>query len=271
MSRINNVVFIHGWGLNKAVWNNYLHAFSERFPALNVFNLDIPGYGDLASSDSDADLVGLAKSCLEQAPAQAVWVGWSLGGMIAMQAALLSQQAESKVDNAGDEQRAIQGLQLINTTPKFVYSDDWASGVDIEIFRKFSADLSRDYAKTLASFLLLQAGSGQGARQLARDAQNAISVFDKPTKATLTQGIECLANCDLRAQLTDLRIPSQVVCGKLDRVTKPSSSHALAELLASELVEIHSGHAPFLTHQTQMLDCFSTFLESLRLGVGECL
>jgi len=89
MSFVENVVFVHGWGLNKAVWGDYIVAFKSRFPNLNVHNIDIPGYGDQAHVDSTESLEELARACLKQAPKNAVWVGWSLGGMITMQAALL--------------------------------------------------------------------------------------------------------------------------------------------------------------------------------------
>ena len=258
MLLIENVVFVHGWGLNKAVWGDYIEAFMSRFPNLNVHNIDIPGYGDQAHVDSTANLEELARACLEQAPKNAVWIGWSLGGMITMQAALLG------VENNNQQ---IQAMQLINSTPKFVQSDDWACGVDIEIFRKFSADLARDYSKTLSTFLLLQAGASRGARQLARDAQEAISRYDNPSEVTLSKGIDCLAMSDLRNQLQLLTQPSQVVLGKLDRVTKPDSSLNLAALLGADLIEVSSGHAPFMTHEAEMLNAFEVLLNKVEQGL----
>ena len=258
MSVINDVVFVHGWGLNKAVFSDYIQSFKQRFPSIAVHTLDVLGYGDLAHENSTADLEALAKSCLDQAPKHAVWVGWSLGGMIAMQAALF--------DLIADEPR-IQGLQLINSTPKFVQSSDWPSGVDIAIFRRFSADLARDYNKTLSTFLLLQAGSSKGARQLAREAEQAVSQYANPSEITLSKGIDCLANSDLREALTKLKITTQVVLGSLDRVTRPESSVELAKILGAQLVEIKSGHAPFMTHKPEMLDAFESLLQSIESQV----
>ena len=231
---IENVALIHGWGLNKAIWLEYVAALQQRLPAIKFHLIDIPGYGDLTDIDSPVCIKELAKACLNQAPEQALWVGWSLGGMIAMQAALLEQNS-----------LRIQALQLINASPKFVQSDDWPSGVDIAIFEKFCNELSNDYERTLSMFLLLQAGASKGSRALARDAQKAISEYPNPSKITLRQGIECLAEVDLRDQITQLRLPIQVISGSLDRVTKPESSHALAKMISSELIEMHAGHAPF--------------------------
>ena len=250
---VSDVVFIHGWGLNKAVWGEYHQAFSERFPQLRVHNLDIPGYGDLVEQSSSADLIDLAKACIDQAPSNAIWVGWSLGGMIAMQAALLL--------NEGVSDKQIHALQIINSTPKFVQSDDWPSGVDITIFEKFSADLAADYQSTLATFLLLQAGANKGARTQARNAHKAIAQYKDPSESVLMNGIACLAECDLRTQLQEIKQVTQVVFGTLDRVTKPESSRQLAAMLDADLVEIHSGHAPFMTHEEPMLDAFSRLLQ----------
>ena len=257
---INDIVLAHGWGLNKSVFSQYAKALEGRFPEINVHSLDIPGYGALAGQDSSSDIKELASQCLQQAPEKALWVGWSLGGMIAMQAALLDVEQGRK---------RVQGLQIINAAPKFVQSDDWPSGVDIAVFEKFSQALAKDYSRSLKSFLLLQAGSSEGARQLARETQELIAQYPNPSALTLNQGIECLASVDLRSELLKLKLPMQIVSGSLDRVTMPASSRALAEMLSAALVEIHSGHAPFLTHTEEMLDQFEVFVKQFTVGVNE--
>ncbi len=252
---INDIALVHGWGLNKAIWHKYAEALQKKMPALTFHLIDIPGYGELADQDSPSCIKELAKACLAQAPEQALWVGWSLGGMIAMQAALLDLEEPLS--------SRVQALQLINATPKFVQSDDWSSGVDIAIFDKFCDELSNDYERTLGMFLLLQAGASKGSRALARDAQAAISQYSNPSKITLRRGIECLANVDLRAPLAGLSVPAQVISGALDRVTKPESSRALSQMMGSELVEMHSGHAPFLTDVEFMLETFERFVSNV--------
>ena len=275
--KIENVVLVHGWGLNKAIWQRYVAVLQERLPTLKFHLIDIPGYGELAHIDSPACIKELARGCLEQAPDQALWVGWSLGGMIALQAALFDLEPSAnkeqeplanKEPSANNEPSAdkkltvkrVQALQLINATPKFVQSDDWPSGVDIAIFDKFCNELSSDYERTLGMFLLLQAGASKGSRALARDAQQAISQYANPSKLSLRRGIECLADVDLRSQLEMLSLPTQIISGSLDRVTKPESSRALSQMMPSELVELHGGHAPFLTNVDSMLESFERFV-----------
>ena len=299
---IENVALVHGWGLNKAIWLKYVAVLQEHLPTLKFHLIDIPGYGELAHIDSPACIKELARGCLEQAPEQAMWVGWSLGGMIALQAALFDlEPSAKKVPSANEEQvpsaepsaneeqepsaqkepsaherkepsadkrfsaKRVQALQLINATPKFVQADDWPSGVDIAIFDKFCNELSSDYERTLGMFLLLQAGASKGSRALARDAQQAISQYANPSELSLRRGIECLADVDLRSQLEMLSLPTQIISGSLDRVTKPESSRALSQMVPSELIELHSGHAPFLTNVDSMLKNFERFLNRVEV------
>lgn len=255
---INDVVLVHGWGLNKAIWRDYVERLQLRFTNIRFHLIDIPGYGELSHKDSSADIKKLTEECLAQAPDHALWVGWSLGGMVALQAAFTDLGVKSPA--------RVQALQLINVTPKFVQATDWLSGVDITIFDKFCNELAQDYDRTLGMFLLLQAGAARGARLLARNAQSAIQQYPKPSELTLRRGIQCLASIDLRADVTNLSLPTQVVSGTLDRVTMPESCRALSQMMSAELVEVHAGHAPFLTNIEFMLDHFERFVKRVEIS-----
>lgn len=258
MAKVKHVVLLHGWGLNSAIWNDFALGLRLARPDLTVHQLDLPGYGHNAYLPSSASLKESSQACLRQAPEQAVWVAWSLGGLLAMQAALLG------VGRLGAGR--VQGLQLISCTPKFTVSDDWVNGVDISIFKRFCDELANDYHKTLTKFLLLQAGSSKGARELARTAHASICELPVPNAKTLLDGIECLAKHDLRSQLGKVSVPTQVVSGRLDRVIKPQSSRFLAAELRTELVELHCGHAPFITHQAETLSALLRLLERVEQG-----
>jgi len=249
MSSVRNIVFIHGWGLNSAIWDSYMARLAELRSDLSLFSVDLPGYGHSSELSSSADLGELAEHCFEQAPDNALWVGWSLGGLVAMHAACLESARSSD---------RIQALQLINTTPKFTKTDNWPSGVDLKLFADFGQELAADYARTLKIFLLLQAGGNKGARQLASEAQSAICSLPAPSAETLMAGIKCLEQSDLREAVSDIKLPTQILCGTRDRVTNPASSQMLASLIGgepegNELVELDCGHAPFLSRPEETL------------------
>ena len=85
------VIFIHGNSCSSSTWNNILPGpFGQRFRCLA---LDLPGHGNSqkAKDPSDYSLPGYAKVLTGFAAASraqdAVVVGWSLGGHIALEAA----------------------------------------------------------------------------------------------------------------------------------------------------------------------------------------
>lgn len=229
---MTKLVLIHGWALNSGVWRSFVERLTGL--GLDVQCIDLPGYGHSLDVKGADDLRSMARYCLDKAVEPAIWVGWSLGGMVAMQAALL-------------EPAQVKGMQLISTSPRFIESDDWPEGVDLKTFERFTEQLSSDYERTLTMFLLMQAGSNIGARALAKAAHRAVCELPNPSAVTLSAGIRCLASVDLRDQIASLSMPVQVISGLKDRVAKPESNVRLAALLGAELVSLDTGHAPFMT------------------------
>src|SRR5581483_539797 len=102
------VLLVHGWGLHSGVW----HQFAKRLTrTARVTRVDLPGHGRSPITKSYAldDLVeGLTRVC----PRPAVWVGWSLGAIVAL-AAARARPAQ------------VQALGLFGATPRFVQAHDW--------------------------------------------------------------------------------------------------------------------------------------------------
>lgn len=231
---MTKLVLIHGWALNSGVWQSFIECLTGMDADLDIECIDLPGYGDALDVNGAGSLESMATYCLSKVSEPAIWVGWSLGGLVAMQAALLAPSL-------------VKGMQLISSSPKFVESDDWPEGVSLASFKQFSEQLANDYERTLTMFLLMQAGGSAGARDLAREAHAAICQRPNPNAKTLMAGIDCLAGADLRDQLSLLSMPIQVVSGLRDRIAKPASAASLANILSAELIELNTGHAPFMT------------------------
>ena len=251
---IQNIVFLHGWGLNSGVWVDFVARFQLVEPSIKVYLIDIAGYGTQASKLSSSDIEILAVDCLARAPEQALWVAWSLGGMIALKAA-------ASVNNAVKPR--IQALQLISTTPRFVQADDWPQGVELASFQRFCDVLSENYDQALIKFLAMQAGADKAAQKAASRAHEAICEQTAPSPETLQLGIDCLGRDNMLNQLKPLGIPTQVVCGSLDRVAHPNASNVLADKLQCELITCRTGHAPFLTQAEQTLAGLRDFIRAV--------
>ena len=107
------LALLHGWGMNRAIWSPVVDRLSARRP---VHVLELPGHGDAPIDLHHTELVDWAHACLEQAPERAVWLGWSLGGMVTMQAAL-------------DSPQRIAALVCVASSPRFVQMDDNVANV----------------------------------------------------------------------------------------------------------------------------------------------
>ena len=72
-----HLVLLHGWGLNAQVWDCITPQLASHF---TLHLVDLPGYGRSGGFGA-MSLEAMAQRVLEQAPPQAVWLGWSLGGL----------------------------------------------------------------------------------------------------------------------------------------------------------------------------------------------
>lgn len=242
------LVFVHGWGLNSAIWQPVIEQLNQHFECIS---LDLPGYGTRAEEPSPDSIEMLAESILERAPDTAHWCAWSLGGMAALQAAHKAPER-------------FQSLSLICTTPKFMYGDDWPIGMASETFQNFADELGRDYHSGIKKFLLLQSGAGTMARTAAKKAAELLEIFPAPNKDTLAVGLHILRDTDMRPLLKQIRVRCQVISGHRDRVVHPEASTILAEQLPNaELLSINSGHAPHLSQTSDFCLLIKTHIEQL--------
>ncbi|NIR28520.1 MAG: alpha/beta fold hydrolase [Gammaproteobacteria bacterium] len=78
-----DVLLLHGWGLNSDVWSPLLSTPG----GFRLRTLDLPGYGRSSESECLHTLDALSTAVAAGIPGPAVWVGWSLGGLLALHAA----------------------------------------------------------------------------------------------------------------------------------------------------------------------------------------
>jgi len=74
----SDLVLLHGWGMNSAVWEPVIDELDQHF---TVTCVDLPGHG--FSTLSDTENTGLddwADAIAAVVPVNAIWLGWSLGG-----------------------------------------------------------------------------------------------------------------------------------------------------------------------------------------------
>jgi pimeloyl-[acyl-carrier protein] methyl ester esterase len=245
------LALLHGWGMNLRLFDPLR---AQLAPHYTVTAWDLPGHGRspwVAGIRAAEQVEWLAS----QLPHDALLVGWSLGGQLALQLA------------CHDELR-IRGLVLISTTPRFVRSADWPYGLAATVLAGFAAALERDQQRTLEDFLALQVRGSAEADAVMTTLRQALREPAEP--AALAAGLEMLRDNDLRALARTLELPTLVIAGQYDRVAPPAAAQALVQMMpdARLLTVARAGHAPFLSHPQVVLEALLAAPRRAHANVG---
>ena len=106
------LVLLHGWGWHSGIWEPIAPYLSQYY---QLFLIDLPGCGQsplIFQDDKDYTCENLAAAFFEVVPAEATWLGWSLGGMLAWWIAIHFP-------------RKVTRLITVATSPKFLSEKEW--------------------------------------------------------------------------------------------------------------------------------------------------
>ncbi len=227
-----DIVFLHGWAMNSAVWQPCL----QRLPnSVQPRCIDLPGYGEHADVAADT-LDGYAEHVARLISRPAVVVGWSLGGLVSLQ---LARRYPEKVSV----------LFQVATSPKFVQDGGWQAGIERSVFEQFAVSLEKDIEKTIRRFLALQVRATDTSMQTVRELQASIDERGLPAIETLRAGLAILAETDLRAAVQQLSCPVTWLLGQKDMLVPVGLADVLRAMPVEAAVEIvpSAGHAPFIS------------------------
>ncbi|WP_318390204.1 pimeloyl-ACP methyl ester esterase BioH [Enterobacter sp.] len=227
-----HLVLLHGWGLNAQVWDCITAELVSHF---TLHLVDLPGYGR-SQGIGALTLDEMAEIVLARAPQKAIWLGWSLGGLVASQVAL----------TAADR---VSALVTVASSPCFSAEGDWP-GIKPEVLSGFQQQLREDFQRTVERFLALQTMGTETARADARKLKSAVLALPIPGEAVLNGGLEILKTVDLREPLAGLTLPFLRIYGRLDGLVPRKIVPLLDEMWpASESVVFpKAAHAPFISH-----------------------
>lgn len=238
------LALVHGWGMNARVFD----ALAARLAAdFEVRALDLPGHGGRDDA-ADNTLQGWADDLVRQLPDNALLLGWSLGGQVAMRAAL-------------DHPHKIARLILLASTPKFVATEDWQRGMAPTDLQDFGAALLAEPEMTLLRFLSLQTRGMSGQKTMLQQLRQSLLAAPAASSEALAGGLAILRDTDLRAELPQLAQPTLVLHGALDTLTPSAAGAWLAEALpaAQHLEFSRAAHAPHLSNGEEVAAAIGRF------------
>ena len=234
------LVLLHGWGNDSRVWEPILPALCRR---MDVITLDLPGFGESPPCQSREEVVDRLADTL---PERFHLLGWSLGGMLAVQLARRFPQR-------------VAGLVTLASNVCFVRRSDWQAAQPAATFEQFYGDFVADPDGTLTQFFALQARGDSGEKQVLRwfrSSRPAIS-----PRAWLT-GLDWLRQLDNREALGGLKMPSLHLFGENDQLVPRNAATKLARLGKNIRVQVieGAGHAAQISRPREVADLVLEFL-----------
>jgi pimeloyl-ACP methyl ester carboxylesterase len=232
---MTTLVFFHGWGASGRVWERQAAAFGDRMPVLTP-TVPVWDAGWLAEYLRGLDL----QACL--------LVGWSLGGMLLLEA--LSQLTDPPPNR----------LVLVGVAPVFTQRPDYPWGQPLAVVRAMRRGVIKNPPQVLAEFAEQCLAPGEAA-----SASQAREAFAVPAAAeTLAAGLDYLLQRDLRPLLPRLPAGAVVIQGQADRIVDPAQGRLLQEQLPGARLHLlpAAGHLPFLTQAAAFNGILETCLST---------
>ncbi|MCL1091459.1 pimeloyl-ACP methyl ester esterase BioH [Shewanella profunda] len=238
-----DLVLLHGWGVNSAVFTPLHESLSQ----YRVHYVDLPGFG--LSQPVEGDLTAWVDILVQSLPANAIWAGWSLGGLVATQAAL-------------NYPSYVKGLITIASSPCFMAREDEAwPGIPPQVLSQFSEQLGQNLPRTIERFLAIQAMGSETAKEDIKQLRDLVLSRPLPDTKALTQGLSMLKDLDLRTQIRELQQPWLRVWGRLDGlVPKRVQPKMPIGDQVEDVMLAKASHAPFFSHRDDFLQVFLPWL-----------
>ena len=238
------LVLIHGWGADSKVWEPLI---SELNQYAELWLIDLPGFGSSPVVD-DYSPNNIVNLCLNVAPPRAIYLGWSLGGMIA-----------TKI--AADFPGRVSALITLGTNLSFVSSAQWPTAMAADTFEKFYQGFTEDENKTLKRFYALQAKGDLKERELLKSFRSGLT--DIKHNKNWLQALSLLSQLDNRVGFASLKQPGLHLFGETDSLVPASAAGEIQALNGTQKVEIMAevGHAIHCSQPCSLSLRIKRFLE----------
>jgi len=226
-----DLVLLHGWGMNAAVWGELA---TELAPHFRLHCVDLPGHG-ASHAGAPRTLDELTDRLAAALPRRAVVCGWSFGGQVALNWALRKPNQ-------------IERLVLLAATPRFARGAEWDCGIDAAVLDDFARGLAHDHRATLQRFAALQAQGDAHARVVLRRLREHLLARGAPDVAALEAGLRLLRETDLRDRLERITQRTLILHGECDTLVPLTAGEYLQRALPHAVLDVFAGaaHALFI-------------------------
>ncbi len=243
------IVFIHGFPLNKSMWNKQVAELTENY---RVVAYDIRGHGNSDAGDDDfsielfvADLLSLMDALKID---KAILCGFSMGGYIALNAienhperfnALLLCDTNCTEDTPEVKEKRMKAIESIKEKGLEQYAEE---------------SLKKLFASTSFS------------KQIDEVAMVKEMIMKTPLQSLFKTLVALAERKETCSRLHEIKVPVLIMVGREDIITPPQVALKMHEKIKGTNFHIidHAGHLSNMENPTEFNNQLNRFLLSLR-------
>lgn len=217
-----SLFLIHGWATTPIIWPEWLTANN----AFSYHSSQYPNY---------SHLVETFIAHYNQQGEPLTILGWSLGGMLALQL-------------AAEHPEKINRLILLSSTPRFTAWENYTAGLAPVIVKNLARKLLKNHWQTQLDFYKLMFSTNEGSSLEAFNTYIAPSLANLEIPS-LQSGLQYLLETDLRSLLPEIHTPCHILHGTEDTICPLAGGQYLATMLPNSTLTLvpGAGHMPFYT------------------------
>lgn len=264
---------VHGFGANRHAWDPLLPRLAERHEVLRV---DLTGFGDAPKPRGgpygpEAQARRIVALILEHDLRDAVLVGHSLGGGVALLAALMLQGREASDASDGSTPGRLAGMVLISAAayeqplPPFarLAESGWPARAALAVLPK-RALIRAVFRSVVHDAAVATPERAEALAYPLREREGRVALLNA-ARRIVPRDIEAWTD-----RYHELDIPCLLIWGREDRVVRLRFGERLSrELPDADLVVIERcGHLPQEERPGETLQRIEEFLERLTGGAG---
>jgi len=244
----STIIFIHGFPLNKAMWNKQVGELKENY---RVIAYDIRGHGNSDAGDDDFSIELFVNDLLSLMDTlkidKTILCGFSMGGYIALNAienyperfnALLLCDTNCAADLSEAKEKRMKTIEIIKEKGLEQYAE--------ESLKKLFAPIS--FSKQIEEITIVR------------------EMIMKTSKQSLFKTLHALAErAETCTKLHEIKVPVLIMVGREDEITPPDVALSMHEKIKGSTIHIidHAGHLSNMENPEQFNNQLRKFFETL--------
>jgi len=234
-----NIIFVHGWLFDNRIWNGFEKLFSPEFKTTLI---NLPGYGN--STNMRAKHMNYLTRYLKELSGDTIIVGWSHGGVLAIQ-------------EASQEYPNVKKIVAINSSLSIPINnfDKYVNNTSIEELKK---NLIQDKEEAVKNFIFESVKYSSAKKTEFKALLQTFPLDSTPSIDVLINHLTNISKTDLSENLKYIKKDILLINGKLDQFVKPNNYENYSNIY-TELVEGMS-HFPFISHKKELHKLITNFI-----------